>query len=61
MYNIQNNIVYTKFKFVKTLTMLPCIPHCQYLFSWSICVNARRGVIKHSSILFNIETNLKFN
>jgi hypothetical protein len=59
-YNNQGNIVCTKFKFVGTLIMFLCIPYCPYLFSWNICANARRGAIKHSSILFKIGTNLKF-
>ncbi len=60
-YNSQGNIVCTKSKFVGTLTMLPSIPYCPYPFSWNIYVNARRGAIKCSSILFKIRTNLKFN
>jgi hypothetical protein len=57
----QGNIVCTKFKFVGTFTMFPCIPYYPYLFSWNICVNAKRGAIKRSSILFKIGTYLKFN
>ncbi len=57
----ESNTVCTKSKFVGTLTMLPCIPYCPYLFSWNIYADARRGAIKPSSILFKIGTNLKFD
>jgi hypothetical protein len=46
----QGNIVCIKSKFVGTLTMLPCIPYCPYLFSWNIHANARHGAIICSSI-----------
>jgi hypothetical protein len=55
------NIVYIKSKFVGTLTMLPCIPYCQYLSSWNNCANARHGANKHSSILLKVGRNLKFD
>jgi hypothetical protein len=61
LYNNQGNIICTKSKFVGKLTMFPCIPYCPNPFNWNICVNAKHGVIKRSSILFKIGTNLKFD
>jgi hypothetical protein len=51
-YDIQGNIVCTKFKFVGTLTMFPCIPYCPYPFNQNICVNVKCGAIKRS--FFNL-------
>jgi hypothetical protein len=55
-YDIQGNIVCTKFEFFETLTMIPCIQYCPYPFIFvneniqNICVNAICGEIKHSFI-----------
>ncbi len=57
----QTNIVCTEFTFVGILTILPCIPYFPYPFNWNICAKAKGGVIKCSSIFFNIDIDCKFN
>jgi len=40
--------------------MLPCIPHCPYIYNSNICANARHDAIKISFILFDVDKYFMF-